>query len=113
MADIYLLDGLTLPHGVAHESLPGIVARFMADCWQGMSRTQMRARAKRQGLRLSFRSTARSAPGDTGVFELRFSGGEVECLTLARLRRVRGKDRRSTRGATLPPARDPRQTTLF
>ena len=113
MTDIYLLDGLSLPHGVAHESLPGIVTRFMADCWQGMNRTQMRVRAKRQGLRLSFRSTARCAPGDTGVFELRFSGGEVECLMLARLRRVHRTDRRSTRGATLPPARDPRQAKLF
>ena len=116
MADIYLLDGLTLPRGVTHESLPGIVTRFMADCWHGMSRTQMRARAKRQGLRLSFRATARCARGATGVFELRFAGHAVECVMLARLqrlRRVHGKDRRSSLAATLPPARDPRQAMLF
>jgi hypothetical protein len=40
MADIYLLTGLTLPQGVAHESLPGTVTRFMSDCWPGMSRTR-------------------------------------------------------------------------
>lgn len=56
MADLYLLAGLTLPQGVAHESLPGAVTRFMSDCWHGMSRTQMIARAKRRGLRLSFRA---------------------------------------------------------
>src|ERR1700733_2886371 len=28
MADIYLLTGLTLPQGVAHESLPGTVTLF-------------------------------------------------------------------------------------
>lgn len=53
MADIYLLTGLTLPQGVAPESLPATVTLFMADCWPGMSRTQMIARAKRRGLRLS------------------------------------------------------------
>ncbi|MGF6604170.1 hypothetical protein P3T23_008925 [Paraburkholderia sp. GAS448] len=117
MADIYLLDGLTLPHGVTHESLPDMVTRFMADCWQGMSRTQMRAHAKRQGLRLSFRATAPCAPGETGVFELRFDDGAVECLMLARLQRIgnrRRKDRRTSRpDASPPPARDPRQTRLF
>ena len=48
MADLYLLAGLTLPQGVAHESLPGTVTRFMSDCWHGMSRTHMIARAKRR-----------------------------------------------------------------
>ncbi|MGP8437910.1 hypothetical protein ACT2FY_07920 [Paraburkholderia fungorum] len=88
MADIYLLAGLTLPQGVAHESLPGTVMLFMADCWPGMSRTQMIARAKRRGLRLSFRATAPCPSGDTGVFELRFNAGAGECLMLARFRRV-------------------------
>ena len=64
MADIYLLTGLTLPQGVPHESLPGTVTRFMADCWPGMSRTQMMARAKRRGLRLSFRATAPCPSGE-------------------------------------------------
>ena len=117
MADLYLLAGLTLPQGVAHESLPGAVTRFMSDCWHGMSRTQMIARAKRRGLRLSFRATARCRSGDTGVFELRFNDGAVECLMLARLQRVgsrRGKRRQTGRNdVTRPPPRDPRQTRLF
>jgi hypothetical protein len=49
MADSYVLAGLTLPQGVAHESLPATVTRFMSDCWHGMSRSQMIARAKRRG----------------------------------------------------------------
>ncbi|MGY6163900.1 hypothetical protein [Paraburkholderia strydomiana] len=117
MADLYLLAGLTLPQGVAHESLPGIVTRFMSDCWHGMSRTQMIARAKHRGLRLSFRATAPCRSGDTGVFELRFHDGTVECLMLARLQRVgsrRGKRRQSGRNdVARPPPRDPRQTRLF
>ncbi|MBB5498690.1 hypothetical protein [Paraburkholderia sp. MM5384-R2] len=93
MADIYLLSGLTLPRGVAHESLPGTVTRFVSDCWPGMSRTQMIARAKRRGLRLSFRATAPCPPGETGVFELRFNDGAGECLMLARLERIGKRER--------------------
>ncbi|MEA3085098.1 MAG: hypothetical protein QOC89_2795 [Paraburkholderia sp.] len=117
MTDIYLLTGLTLPPGVAHESLPGAVTLFMADCWPGMSRTQMIARAKRRGLRLSFRATAPCPSGETGVFELRFNDGAGECLMLARLRRVEnrnGGNRRTRRtDVSRPPARDPRETRLF
>jgi len=54
----------------AHESLPGTVTRFMPDCWQGMRRAQMTARAKRRGLRLSFRASAPCPSGETGVFGL-------------------------------------------
>jgi hypothetical protein len=112
MADIYLLAGLTLPPGVAHESLPGTVTRFMADCWPGMSRKQMMARAKGRGLRLSFCATAPCASGETGVFELRFRDGAGECLMLARLQRVghgKGGNRRARlTGVYRPPARDPR-----
>ncbi|REE07088.1 hypothetical protein B0G71_8145 [Paraburkholderia sp. BL27I4N3] len=117
MADIYLLTGLTLPAGIAHESLPGAVKAFIADCWQGMSRTQMIARAKSRKLRLSFCATRPCAHGETGVFALRFSDGTSGCLMLAHLRRVRnsrGRNRRPGRTAvSRPPARDPRQTTLF
>jgi hypothetical protein len=117
MADIYLLTGLTLPQGVAHESLPGTVTLFMTDCWHGMSRTQLIARAKRRGLRLSFRATAPCPAGETGVFELRFNDGSIECLMLARLQRVgnrSGKDRRTSRtDVSRPPPRDSRQTSLF
>jgi hypothetical protein len=117
MADIYLLAGLTLPQGVAHESLPGTVARFISDCWHGMSRTQMMARAKRRELHLSFRATARCRSGETGVFELRFNDGIAECLMLARLQRVgarSGKHRPANRThVSRPPQRDPRQTRLF
>ncbi|RQM59620.1 hypothetical protein EHZ18_08765 [Burkholderia vietnamiensis] len=117
MADRYRLAGLTLPQGVAHESLPGPVARFISDCWHGMSRTQMMVRAKRRGLRLSFRATARCRSGETGVFELRFNDGAVECLMLAWLQRVGAS--RGNRGSvsrtdiSRPPPRDPRQTGLF
>ncbi|MFL9912772.1 hypothetical protein PQR75_42170 [Paraburkholderia fungorum] len=117
MADIYLLAGLTLPQGVAHESLPGAVTLFMAECWPGMSRTQMIARAKRRGLRLSFRATPPCPPGEAGVFELRFNDGAGECLMLARLQRAGNRNGgvRRTRRAHIsrPPARDPRQATLF
>ncbi|CAE6816248.1 hypothetical protein R75461_05884 [Paraburkholderia nemoris] len=117
MADIYLLSGLTLPQGVAHESLPGTVTGFMSDCWQGMSRTQMIARAKRRGMRLSFRATAPCPSGETGVFELRFNDGAGEFLMLARLQRVGnrpGGNRRTRRtDVSRAPARDLRQTRLF
>lgn len=51
MADLCQLAGLTLPPGVAHESLSRTVARFVSDCWHGMSRMQVIARAKRHGVR--------------------------------------------------------------
>ncbi|MBT2792866.1 hypothetical protein [Paraburkholderia strydomiana] len=117
MADIYLLTKLTLPSGVAHESLPGTTRAFIAECWQGMSRAQMIARAKARGLRPSFRATARCAQGDTGLFELCFSDGAGSCLMLAHLQRVRnirGRGSRAGRAAaSRPPERDPRQTSLF
>lgn len=108
---------MTLPQGVAHESLSEAVTLFVADCWQGMSRTQMIARAKRRGLRLSFRATAPCRCGETGVFELRFNDGAGECLMLARLQRVGNRSNRSRRtrrtDVSRPPARDARQTSLF
>ncbi|MEZ2311410.1 hypothetical protein AB6809_32735 [Paraburkholderia sp. RCC_158] len=117
MADIYLLTGLTLPQGVAHESLPGTVTRFMSDCWPGMSRAQMIGRGKLRGLRLSFRATAPCLSGETGVFELRFHDGAGEWLMLARLQRLgsrKGGNRRTRRtDVSRPPARDPRQIPLF
>jgi hypothetical protein len=117
MADIYRLTGLTLPPGDVHESLRRVVTLFIPDCWQGMSRAQMMARAERLGLHLSFRATARCPSGETGVFELRFNHGEVECLMLALLQWVqkRGGGRRRIRRPDLsqPPARDPWQTRLF
>ncbi|MBC8749488.1 MULTISPECIES: hypothetical protein [Paraburkholderia] len=117
MADLYLLTGLTLPQGVAHESLPATVTRFVSDCWQGMSRTQMMARAKRRGLRLSFRATAPCPSGETGVFELRFSDGAGACLMLARLQRIgkRSNLHRQNGGTYVsrPPPRDSRQISLF
>src|ERR1700754_843006 len=117
MADTYLLTGLTLPAGVAHESLPETVTLFMSDCWPGMSRRQMIARAKRRGLRLSFRATARCPSGETGVFEMRFNDGGGEFLILARLQRIghrSGGSRRAGRTEeSQPPARDSRQTRLF
>jgi hypothetical protein len=69
MADIYLLIGLTLPPGVAHESIPAAVSLFVSDCWPGMSRTQMVAQARRRGLSLSVRAAVRCTPGSTGLFE--------------------------------------------
>ncbi|WP_168787641.1 hypothetical protein [Paraburkholderia aromaticivorans] len=117
MADTYLLAGLTLPQGVAHESLPERVTIFVSDCWPGMSRTQMLARAKRRGLRLSFRATVRCLPGESGVFELRFSDGTGECLMLARLLRIGNGSPRYRRirraDVSRPPPRDPRQTRLL
>lgn len=117
MADIYLLAGLTLPKGVTHESLPGIVTLFVSECWPGMSRTQMMARAKRRGLRLSFRAIVRCMPGESGLFELRFNDGSVECLMLARLQRVgnsnSGNRRIRRTDVSRPPPRDPRQTRLL
>ncbi|MFL9937287.1 hypothetical protein P0D88_52280 [Paraburkholderia sp. RL18-103-BIB-C] len=112
MADLYLLAGLTLPQGVVHESLPGTVTLFVSDCWHGMSRTQMMARTKRRGLRLSFRATTPCPSGETGMFELRFNDGAGECLMLARLQRVggrRGKRRQTSRTdvSRPPPTRSP------
>jgi hypothetical protein len=117
MADIYLLIGLTLPPDTAHESVPAMVSLFVSDCWPGMSRTQMVARAKRRGLRLSVRAVARCTPGSTALFELLADDGTVQCRMLAQLRRGkarRGGTRRVGRsGVSRPPPRDPRQTTLF
>ncbi|REG48433.1 plasmid replication DNA-binding protein KfrA [Paraburkholderia sp. BL6669N2] len=117
MADIYLLTGRTLPQGVAHESLPGTVTRFVSDCWPGRSRTPMMGRAKRRGLRLSLRATAPCPSGETGVFELRLSDGAGECLLLARLQRIGKRSnvhRQSGRtDVSRPPPRDSRQISLF
>jgi hypothetical protein len=83
MADVYQLAGLTLPPDLSHESLPEAVRMFLQDCWAGMSRTQMTARAKRRDMRLSFRTITRCPAGGSGLFELRCHVGAEECLMLA------------------------------
>jgi hypothetical protein len=74
----------------------------------------MIARAKRRGLRLSFRAIE---PREAGMFELRFMDGVVECLMLALLQRLAAAgcpDRKVGRSdVSRPPERDPRQTSLF
>jgi hypothetical protein len=118
MADIYRLAGLTLPPGVAHESLPATVTVFIAECWPGMSRTQM--------------GCPREAAGFASVVS-RHHG-----VCIRRNRRVRAAIQRwcgrmpdagtsaagwsnersgptcgSRTDVSRPPARDPRRTRLF
>ncbi|MGF6508384.1 hypothetical protein [Paraburkholderia tuberum] len=115
MADAFELVALALPGDVAPESLPAIVRQFVADCW--MSRSQLIARARRLALRPSLRAYRPSAPGDIGHFALTLMAGAQTVSLIAHLRRVaqRRASARNRNAATAsrPPARDPRQTSLF
>lgn len=120
MADTFELVALALPADLAPEALPAAVKRLVADCWPGMSRAQLVARARRHALQPSLRAHGPSAPGETGHFSftLTAAGGAVRLI--AHLRRV-AKRRASARAAkagktsklSRPPLRDPRQTSLF
>ncbi len=75
MADAFELVALALPVDVAPESLPATVRQFVADCWPGMSRSQLIGRARRLALRPSLRAYRRSAPGDIGHVALTLTAG--------------------------------------
>jgi hypothetical protein len=117
MADAFELVALALPCDVAPESLPATVRQFVADCWPGMSRSQLIARARRLALRPSLRTYRLSAPGDIGHFALTLTVGAHTVSLIAHLRRVvkrrRSARSRKTTTASRPPARDPRQASLF
>ncbi|EIM93435.1 hypothetical protein WQE_49353 [Paraburkholderia hospita] len=51
MADAFELVALALPGEVAPESLPTTIRQFVSDCWPGMRRGQLVARARRLALR--------------------------------------------------------------
>lgn len=121
MADTFELVALALPAHVEPEALPAAVKRLVADCWAGMSRAQLLARARRHALHPSLRAAGdnpgASAPGETGHFSLTLAVDGAPVQLIAHLRRV-AKRRASARAAratkvSRPPLRDPRQASLF
>ncbi|TDY15737.1 hypothetical protein B0G81_8832 [Paraburkholderia sp. BL6665CI2N2] len=118
MADPFELVALALPADCAPGSLPPAVRRLLADCWPGMSRAQLVARARRHALQPSLRAAGgnpgASAPGETGHFSLTVTVDGNEVRLVAHLRRI-PKRRRPARPAktSKPPARDLRQGALF
>jgi hypothetical protein len=118
MADTFELVALGLPAGFAPDSLPDPVKRLVAECWPGMSRAQLVARARRRALQPSLRTAGdnpgAAAPEEAGHFSLTLRADGVAVRLIAHLRRVKRR-RQSARPvkASKPPARDPRQGTLF
>ena len=117
MADAFELVALALPGDVAPESLPATIRQFVADCWPGMSRGQLIARARRLALRPSLRAYCPSAPGEIGLFALTLTAGAQIVSLIAHLRRL-VKRRTSIRQrkaapASRPPVGDSRQASLF
>jgi hypothetical protein len=118
MADTFELVALSLPGDCAPESLPFVVKRLIADCWPGMSRAQLFARARRHALQPSLRAAVNhpgaSTPGETGPYSLTVTVDGSAVSLVAYLRRI-VKGRRPARPAkaSKPPARDPRQGSLF
>ena len=118
MADTFELVALGLPAEFAPDALPDAVKRLVADCWPGMSRAQLVARARRRALHPSLRALvdgrSASAPGETGHFSLTVTVDGAVVRLVAHLRRVakRGRPARPVK-ASKPPARDPRQGDLF
>jgi hypothetical protein len=114
MADTFELVALALPADLPPELLPPTVKRFVADCWPGMSRAQMIARARRHALHPLIRAHGASAPGETGHFSLTVIVDGTPVRLVAHLRRIT-KRRSPARPAkaSKPPARDPRQGDLF
>ncbi|MFM0610130.1 hypothetical protein PQR05_37035 [Paraburkholderia sediminicola] len=104
--------------GLAPDALPDAVKRLVADCWPGMSRAQLFARARRRALQPSLRAAVgnpgATAPGDTGLFSLILLADVGPVRLIAHLRRVK-PPRQSARPvkASRPPARDSRQGDLF
>jgi hypothetical protein len=118
MADTFELVALALAGDLAPESLPAAVKRLVADCWPGMSRAQLIARARRHALHPSLRAAVdhpgASAPGETGPFSLTVTVDGREVRLLAHLRRMTKRPRPARPAkASKPPARDPRQGALF
>lgn len=117
MPDTFELVALALPANLAPEALPAAVKRLVADCWPGMSRAQLIARARRRALHPSLRAHGASAPGEAGHFSLTLSVDGATVRLIAHLRRI-AKRRVSARSAkaskvSRPPLRDPRQASLF
>jgi hypothetical protein len=118
MADAFELVALALPADLAPDSLPDAIKRLVADCWPGMSRAQLVARARRYAQHPSLRALVDSrgagAPGETGHFSLTVTVGGTVVRLVAHVRRI-AKRRRPLRPVKVskPPARDPRQGSLF
>ncbi|RQS66623.1 hypothetical protein DID96_23295 [Burkholderia sp. Bp8963] len=117
MSDTFELIAISLPPDMAPEALPAAVKSMVADCWPGMSRGQLIARARRHALRLSLRAREACAPGEIGRFCLYLTADGETVRLVAHLRRVlrRRKLMRSgkpVRNSGTPP-RDPRQASLF
>jgi hypothetical protein len=114
MADAFELVALALPGDTAPESLP---EQFVAECWPGMSRGQLVARARRLALRPSLRACRASAPGEVALFALTLTVGTQIVSLVAHLRRLASRRasarQRKLAAASRPPARDPRQASLF
>ncbi|SKD05592.1 hypothetical protein SAMN05445504_9541 [Burkholderia sp. CF099] len=117
MADVFELVALALPGDTAPESLPASVRQFVAECWPGMSRGQLVARARRLALRPSLRACRASAPGEIALFALTLTVGTQILSLVAHLRRLASRRasarQRKVAAASRPPARDPRQASLF
>lgn len=113
MADRFEPVALALPAGRAPETLPPVVAHFIAACWHGMSRVQLLDRARRLGLRVALRARPDASPDGVRLYSLVLVAGEVRAELVAHVRRL--VRRRSTRRAKapLPPPRDARRQGLF
>ena len=113
MADRLELVALALPAGCALESLPPVVAAFIAACWPGMSRAQLRDRARRLTLRVSLRARPDRGPAAVRQHALALMFGEVRAELVAHVRRLARRRSARRARASLPPARDVRQGGLF
>ncbi|MFM0305874.1 hypothetical protein PQQ99_37835 [Paraburkholderia sediminicola] len=114
MADTFELVALGLPAGFAPDALSHAVKRLVAECWPGMSRAQLVARARRRALQPSLRAHGATAPGDTGLFSLTLlaEGGPVRLIAHQHRVKPRRQSARPVK-ASKPSARDPRQGDLF
>ena len=118
MADTFELVALGLPADLAPDALSDAVKRLVAECWPGMSRAQLLARARRRALQPSLSAAGgnpgAAPPGETGLCSLTLLAEGVPVRLIAHLRRVKPR-RQSARPVKVskPPARDPRQGDLF
>ena len=87
MADTFELVALALPGDTTPESLPAIVRQFIAECWPGMSRGQLMARAALRAAAFVARVRCERAGRDWPVCiraQRRRAGGVADCPSASR-----------------------------
>ncbi|WP_049097539.1 hypothetical protein [Burkholderia cepacia] len=108
MSTTLLLDSFALPPSFPPEFVPMLVARFVADCVPGLTKSELLARTENLGWMPTWRPLPKLKRGDIEAYDFGLTVDGLGVPLVARMRRGSS----DVMPATMP-VRDPRQLSLF